>query len=176
RQAPIDRQLVGYLTRAHVSFCVIGDLARAVLGCPARDGKVELLTVDTDVLRPLFWEDFRALTVLLGGDDDPWLGRLRWDGTPSHELIVGRGHTMVFTANTAKEQEDLGCRVATALGLVLLALERGGTAGVAEVHELVRAESARLGRPWRPPVEEHLPHMSAGAAASWHKLSIGLGS
>jgi hypothetical protein len=173
----VDRRLIAWLDAARVSFCVIGDLALVVHGCAPRDGDVELLTVDDLVLRPLFRESGPAheLTVLDGGDDHI-VAELRWNGTPAHTLLVGRGHPMVFVVDTARPHDELGCRVATPLGLVLLALDRGGPGSRADIVELVRAQEERLGRPWRPAVAAHLEHLLPAARTSWHRAELDLGA
>jgi len=169
----IDRELAARLDGARVSFCLIGARALAVHGVPLRDGDrmVELLTVDTDVLRPLFWPDGLRPEVHLGDAGDHHVGLLRWSGTPAHQLRVGRGHAMVFAVNTAHPNDDLGCRVATPLGLLLLALQTRGIDARADIEALVRAQAARLGVPWRPAVEEHLASMAPSAAAAWHQIA-----
>ena len=51
------------------------------------------------------------------------IGRVRWARVPDHELIVGSAHAMVFAVDNARpaSHEDSACRVATPLGLILLA-------------------------------------------------------
>ena len=171
----VDGRLIARLDDARVSFCLIGDRARAVHGCAPRSTDVELLTLDETVLRPLFWDGAPRPRIELGGPDGPWMGRLLWDGTPLHRLIVGQDHAMIFAADTAKPNGELGCRVATPLGLVLLALEDGGPRSVIDVLELVRAQEAELGQPWRPAVEQHLAQMSSLATESWRRVMLGLG-
>jgi hypothetical protein len=146
-----------------------------VHGCTPRSTDVELLTLDESVLRPLFWDGAPPPRSELGGPDGPWMGRLLWDGTPLHRLIVGRDHAMIFAADTAKANEELGCRVATPLGLALLALEEGSARSVSDVLELVRAQEARLGHPWRPAVEQHLAQMPSLAGETWRRAVLGLG-
>jgi hypothetical protein len=170
----VDRRLIARLTAARVSFCLIGDRACAVHGCAPRGGDVDLLTLDESVLRPLFWQDAPRPRIDLGAGDR-WLGRLDWDFTPAHHLFVGRDHAAIFAADTAKLDEDLGCRVATPLGLLLLALEEAGAHGASDVLELVRAREARLGQPWRPAVERHLSQMPSLASESWHHAVLQLG-
>src|SRR5262245_33545526 len=172
----VDRQLIARLDAARVSFCLVGNRALAVHGCAGRNGDVELLMVDDVVLRPLFWEGEPAPTVVLGGADEPVVARLHWDGTPAHELIVGRGHAAVFTVDTARPHEDVGCRVATPLGLILLALERGGSKSRADMVDLIRAQEARLDRPWRPPVTDHLDRLAPTARTTWHQVELDLGA
>jgi hypothetical protein len=172
----VDRRLIARLDAARVSFCLIGDCALVVHGCAPRSGDVQLLTVDDTVLRPLFWESHPKPVMDLGDPDAHLMGRLRWDGTPAHELLVGRGHAMVFACNTARPHEDLRCRVATPLGLVLVLLDLGGAGSRAEIIELIHAREALLDRPWRPPVQEHLEHLSAAARASWRHVVLDLGA
>ncbi len=176
----VDRELAARLAAARVSFCLIGDRALALHGCVRRNGPVELLTVDEVVLRPLFWPDGRRPDVTLGAPGDPVAGRLRWAGPSGHELIVelvvGSGHAMVFALDTARFVDAIGCRVATPLGLILLAFERGGPGSRADVVELIRAQEAKLGKSWRPPVEEHLDHLPPAARQSWHLAALDLGS
>src|SRR5262249_19719832 len=169
----VDHELAARLEGARVSFCLIGARALAAHGVPFRDddAKVELLTVDTDVLRPLFWPDGLRPEVHLGDAGDHQVGLLRWSGTPAHQLRVGRGHAMVFAVNTAHPNDDLGCRVATPLGLLLVALQTRGIDARADIEALVRAQEARLGVPWRPPVEDHLASMAPSAAAAWHQIA-----
>jgi hypothetical protein len=172
----VDRQLIARLDAARVSFCLIGDCALAVHGCAPRSGDVELLTVDDTVLRPLFWEGHQKPVVDLGDPADHVIGRLRWDATPAHELLVGRSHAMVFACNTARPHDELGCRVATPRGLVLVLLDLGGAGSRADIVELIRAQEARLDRPWRPPVQGHLEHLPPAARASWHHVELDLGA
>ena len=160
----VDRRLIARLDAARVSFCLVGDRAREVYGCPPRGGDVELLTVDESVLRALLWQDAPRPRIDLG-DGDPWMGRLHWDFTPAHHLLVGRDHAAIFAVDTAKPNDDLGCRVATPLCLLLLALEEDGS------------PAPRLG--WRAPrrrgstalaaaVDRHLGRMPPLASESWH--------
>jgi hypothetical protein len=46
---------------------------------------------------------------------------------------------------------------------------------VSDVLELVRAQEAELGQPWRPAVEQHLAQMPSLAAESWRRAMLGLG-
>src|SRR5262245_34244918 len=110
----VDRELAARLDGARVSFCLMGARALAAHGVPLREGdaKVELLTVDTDVMRPLFWPDGLRPEVRLGGASDHHVGLLRWPRAPAHELLVGRGHAMIFAVDTAHPNDELGCRVA----------------------------------------------------------------
>src|SRR5262249_6393259 len=163
----VDGRLIARLDTARVSFCLIGDRARAVHGCAPRSTDVELLTLDESVLRPLFWDGAPRPRIEPGGPDGPWMGRLLWDGTPLHRLIVGRDHAMIFAADTAKPNEELGCRVATPLGLVLLALDDGGPRSVSDVLELVRAQEAELGQPSRAAGEQHPAQEPSPAPAHW---------
>jgi hypothetical protein len=144
-------------------------------GCPPRAGDVELVTVDESVLRPLFWEDGLAPRIELGGLDDRWTGRLSWDGSPAHRLTVGRGHAVIFAVDTAKPNEEAGCRVATPFGLVLLALDEGRPESWSDVVELIRAQERDLGVSWRPPVERHLGSMPAFAREAWRRALVEVG-
>ncbi len=168
----LDRQLVERLGAARVSYCLIGRLALAEHGVALREGdaRVDLLTVDPDVLRPLFWADGRQPEVELREAGDDTVGRLRWASSPPHELLVGRGHAMVFAVDTAHPNDHLGCRVATPLGLLLVALQRAGIGARTDIEALSRAQEARLGAPWRPPVEDHLASMAPSAAAAWNQI------
>jgi|SRR5262245_26267902 len=168
----VDPELVERLGAARVSYCLIGPLALAEHGVPLRDGdaRVELLTVDTDVLRPLFWDEGRRPEVVPGSAEGDSVARLRWPGSPARELLVGRGHATIFAVDTAHPNDRLGCRVATPLGLLLVALEHRGLDARAEIDALIRAQDARLGAPWRPPVEDHLTAMAPSATAAWNQI------
>jgi hypothetical protein len=172
----VDRRLIARLDAARVSFCLIGNRALAVHGCPPRNGDVELLTVDDAVLRPLFWDAGPTPSVTFSDSGGPIVGRLHWDGTPAHDLVVGRGHASVFAVDTARMHEEVCCRVATPLGLVLLALECGGARSRADVVDLIRAQEARLERPWRPRVPNHLESLAPAARSSWHQVELELGA
>jgi len=172
----VDRPLVARLDAARVSFCLAGDHALAVHGCTPRAGAVELHTVDPDVLRPLFWDGQAAPVTEPGDPPEHVVARLRWDGTPAHILVVGRGHAMVYATSTARFHDELGMRVATPLGLVLTMLDLGGPDSRAGILALVRAQESRLGRAWRPAVQEHLAHMSPVARAAWHQIELDLGA
>jgi hypothetical protein len=172
----VDRQLLARLDATRVSFCLVGDHALVVYGGAPRHADVELLTVDPDVLRPLFWEGHPAPVTELGDPLDHVAARLRWEGSPPHVLLVGLGHALVFAANTARFHDGLGVRVATPLGLVLTLLDLGGPGSRVDILELIRTQEARLGRPWRPPVQQHLAHMSRAARASWHQVELDLGA
>jgi hypothetical protein len=163
----VDRELVARLDAARVSFCLIGDRALVLHGCAPHNGGVELLAVDEAVLRPLFWLDTQEPHVTLGQPGGTVLGRVRWGRIPDHELVVGSAHAMVFAVDTSRYHDDLGCRVATPLGLVLLALDRGGPGSRADVVELIRAEEAKRDGRWRPKVEEHLRFLPEAGRQSW---------
>jgi hypothetical protein len=172
----VDRPLVARLDAARVSFCLAGDRALVVHGCAHRPGGVELLTVDPDVLRPLFWDGPPQPVTELGDRLEHVVARLRWDGPLAHILVVGRGHAMVYATSTARFHEELGVRVATPLGLVLTFLDLGGAQRRGDILELVRAQESRLGRAWRPAVQEHLEHMLPAARAAWHQVELDLGA
>jgi hypothetical protein len=172
----VDRPLVARLDAARVSFCLAGDHALVVHGCARRPAAVELLTVDPDVMRPLFWQGQPAPVTELGEESDHVVARLRWDGTAPDVLVVGRGHAMVYATSTARFDEELGVRVATPLGLVLTLLDVGGLESRADILDLVRAQESLLGHAWRPPVEEHLPYMSPLALAAWQQIELDLGA
>lgn len=172
----VDRQLIARLDAGRVRFCLVGDRALVVHGCAPGAGDIELLSVDDTVLRPLFWDGAQKPMVNLGGAGDPDLGTLRWDLTPPHQLAVGRSHAAVFAVDTARPHAALGCRVASPLGLVLLALQRGGPGSRADVVELIRAQEAWLDRPWRPAVASHVEHLPPAARVSWHQAELDLGA
>ena len=172
----VDRQLIARLDAARVSHCLVGGHALVVHGSASHPGDVELLTVDPDVLRPLFWQGYPAPVESLGEPHDPVAARLRWEGAAPHALIVGRGHAMVFAVDTARFDEALGLRVATPLGRMLVLLDVGGPASRVDVIQLIRAQEMRLDRPWRPPVQGHLEYMSPLARASWHQVELDLGA
>lgn len=172
----VDRQLIARLDAGRVSYCLVGDHALVVQGSAARHGDVELLTVDPDVLRPLFWDGHPTPAEELGDPHEPVVARLRWEGASPHVLIVGRGHAMVFAVDTARFHEEFGLRVATPLGRMLVLLDVGGPGSRVDVIQLIRAQEARLHRPWRPPVQGHLEHMSPVARASWHRVELDLGA
>lgn len=163
----VDRELVRHLDAARVGFCLIGDRALAVHGCTPRNGAVELLTVDEAVLRPLFWPDALGPQVTLGQPRDVVRGGVRWARLPDHQLLVGSSHAMVFAADNARHHDELGYRVATPLGLILLALDRGGPGSRADVVELIRAEEKKRDGRWRPRVEEHLRFLPEAGRQSW---------
>ena len=168
----VDRELMERLRAARVSYCLIGPLALAEHGVPLREGdaRVELLTVDTDVLRPLFWPEGRCPAVDRSGPEDDLVARLRWAASPLQELLLGRGHAMIFAVDTAQPNAHVGCRIATSLGLLLVALQQNGFTARAEIDAVIRAQEARLGAPWRPPVEEHLASMAPSATAAWNQI------
>src|SRR5262245_17910646 len=172
----VDRPLVARLDAARVSFCIAGDHALVVHGCARRPAAIELLTVDPDVLRPLFWDGQQAPVTERGDESEHVVARLRWDGTPAHVLVVGRGHAMVYATSTARFHEELGLRVATPLGLVLTLLDVGGPESRADLLDLVRAQESRLGHAWRPAVQDHLGHMRPLARAAWHQIEPDLGA
>jgi hypothetical protein len=168
----VDREVMQRLGAARVSYCLIGCLALAEHGVALResDARVELLTVDTDVLRPLFWDEGRRPEADLGEAGADSVGRLRWAGSPAQELLVGRGHAMVFALDTAHPNDHVGCRVATPLGLLLVALQREGIGARVAIDALIRAQGARLGAPWPPPLEGHLASMAPSATAAWNQI------
>ncbi len=172
----VDRQLIARLDAARASFCLVGDHALMLYGCTHRQGALELLAVDTDVLRPLFWDGLPPPMRDPAGSDEQVIAWLRWaDATPC-SLIVGRGHAMKFALDTARFHPGPGLRVATPLGLILVLLELGRPATRGDVLDLVRAQESRLGSPWRPPVQEHLAHMSPAALSAWRRIELDLGA
>lgn len=163
----VDREVAACLDAARVSFCLIGNRALVAHGCMPRDGQVELLTVDGAVLRTLFWPDELGAQVSLGAPNDPVIGRVRWARVPDHELIAGSTHAMVFATDNARPHDGIGCRVATPLGLILLALDQGGPGSRADVVELIRAVEHARGGPWRPRIDEHLRLLPEAGRQSW---------
>ena len=163
----VDREVAACLDAARVSFCLIGNRALVAHGYASHDGGVELLTVDGAVLRQLFWPDGLGAQVSLGEPNDPVIGRVCWARVPDHELIVGSTHAMVFAVDNARPLAGIGCRVATPLGLILLALDRGGPGSRADVVELIRAEAVERGGQWHPRIGEHLPLLPEEGRQSW---------
>ena len=163
----VDRDVAACLDAARVSFCLIGNRALVAHGYASRDDGVELLTVDGAVLRSLFWPDGLGAQVSLGAPNDPVIGRVRWARAPDHELIVGSTHAMVFAVDNARPLAGIGCRVATPLGLILLALDRLGADQLHDVGTAAGPTAVERGGQWHPRIGEHLPLLPEEGRQSW---------
>jgi hypothetical protein len=167
----LDRALADHLERHRVRYCLIGGVALAVHGYARYTADVDLLTMDTRVLRDTLWNDAaRTVEIRVAAADDPLGGLVRWPSAPPHDLLVGRGHAMQFAVDSARGEQTLGAPVATPLALVLLKLEAGGPQDRNDILALADAQLTLGTLDWRGAIDAHLPRMSEHARAAWTKL------
>jgi hypothetical protein len=165
----VDTELLRRLERAQILFCMIGASALAVHGYVRTTADIDLLTTDTRVLADAFWEG-APVTVRRGDWDDPLAGSVIWPSTIKHDVVVGRGYAAAFALSTAKENVQLGCKVAEPLALILLKLEAGGAQDLYDVVALIQTRSTLDGAILQPLVEEQLAKLSAEARDAWKRM------
>lgn len=154
---------------------LIGAVALAVHGAPRYSADLDLMTLETDVLREVFWEEaeVQPLELRRGDWDDPIAGLVVFptpEGEIPVELVVGRGYAAKFAIETAVMNPQVGCPVVTPLGLALLKLEAGGTRDLNDIMALQEAQKTLTGWDLVAAVSPHIPKLSRDARASWDQV------
>lgn len=168
-ESVVDAELRRRLDAGGVSYCVVGATALAVHGYVRTTGDVDLLTMDERILTEEFWGG-ASVKIRRGAWDDPLAGSVVWKSAIQHDVIAGRGYAAQFALQSAADNERLGCRVATPLGLVLMKLEAGSAQDLYDVLALMERRRLIDGAPWVPEIARHLPQLSAGARDAWTRL------
>jgi hypothetical protein len=167
--AIVDPALAEELRRGGVEWCLIGAAALATHGYARTTDDIDLLTLDGRVLSADFWGS-SPVRIRRGDFDDPLVGSVVWPAEPQHDVVVGKGHAAREALSTAPFNQRLGCRVATALALVLLKLEAGGAQDLYDVVALVERRRALDGAAWFAEVPAHLPRLSASGRDAWTRM------
>ncbi|MEW6267779.1 MAG: hypothetical protein AB1689_00610, partial [Thermodesulfobacteriota bacterium] len=166
--------LLAHLERSAVRYCVVGGVALAAHGHARYTADVDLLTMDTRVLRRDFWPEALVDEIRVADADDPLGGLVRCATSPPHDLMVGRGYAMQLAVDTAERHAELDAPVATPLALLLLKLEAGGPQDLHDVLALVAAQRALGEDAWLADVPRHLPRLSDAARACWPRVAADL--
>ena len=124
----IDPRIAGHLQASRIPHAVIGGVCLAVHGAPRYSDDLDILVTDTHVLDPGFWtgSEITPMEIRRGEWDDPLAGLVVFPLRPGEipvELVVGKGYASRVALETAKENPQLQCPVASPLGLALLKLE-----------------------------------------------------
>jgi hypothetical protein len=167
--AIVDPELARRLEAAQVSFCVIGAAALAAHGYARASDDIDLLTLETRVLEPGFWNG-APVKIRKGDWDDPLAGSVLWPGAIQHDVIVGRGHAAREALRDAVQNDRLGARVATPLSIVLLKLEAGGAQDLYDILALMDRRRVIDGADWIDRISEHLPQLSSHAREAWVRM------
>jgi predicted nucleotidyltransferase len=169
------RDVVDVLRQQGTSHALIGAAAMAVHGVSRSTADVDLLTVESSVLRGELWSSFEArriqVRVFRGDSDDPLAGTVRMtDGTQTVDIVVGRHawQREILEAAVKSSVAGVDVPVARAAGLVLLKLHAGGPKDAWDVRSLLDAspDPATL----RADVERALPALGAEAGRLWARL------
>lgn len=168
----VDGVLVAWLEQRGVTHALMGGVALASWGVVRYTQDVDLLTLDDRVLRPGFWAESRLPSprIRVGDSEDPLAGVVRFDLSPPHDLVVGKGAAARIALERRQTHPDLPCPVADATGLVLLKLEAGAPQDLYDVLGLLDASLALGKVGLREEVESLLPQLTQDARKAWGRL------
>lgn len=126
-----------------VPHALIGAAALAARGIARSTYDIDLLTTDSRVLAPGFWDPLTAegvaVDVRRGDAEDPLSGVVRLDDSEDRpvDVIVGK-HAWQTRAVERAERPGAGTPIVTVRDLILLKLYAGGAQDVWDVRELLR--------------------------------------
>lgn len=170
-------EVLQHLERERVDHALIGAAAMAIHGVSRATADVDLLTVDTGVLRRERWAAFDErgllLRLLRGDTDDPLAGSVRLGGgSDIVDVVVGRYAWQREIIETAERLSlgQLSVKVARAAGLVLLKLHAGGPKDAWDIRALLEVSdnAAALSAE----VERTIPRLPADAQLLWSRLCV----
>lgn len=168
-------EVLRLLERERVPHALIGAAALAVRGVSRSTADVDLLCVDSTILRRETWADFEARGLLLralkGDSDDPLAGSVRLgDGSEIVDVVVGRDTWQREIIETAEPLSlgDLSVPVARPAGLVLLKLHAGGPKDAWDIRALLEVsdDAAAI----QAEVERMVSRLPADARRLWSRL------
>jgi hypothetical protein len=168
-------EVLRLLESERVPHALIGAAALAVRGVSRSTVDIDLLCVDTRVLRREAWSALatpgRTLRVLEGDADDPLAGSVRIrEGSEIVDVVVGR-HAWEREIIESAEPLSLGevtVPVVRPAGLVLLKLHAGGAKDAWDIRALLEASAqpAEI----ESEVERVVPRLPADARNLWSRL------
>lgn len=168
-------EVVRILESQQVPHALIGAAALAVRGVSRSTADVDLLCVDTGVLRREAWSQLvtpgRTLRILKGDADDPLAGSVRiGDGSDIVDVVVGRHAWEREIIETAEPLSlgDVTVPVVRPAGLVLLKLHAGGAKDAWDVRALLEVSdhAAEI----KAEVERVVTRLPADARNLWARL------
>ena len=169
------RDVVEALRREGTPHALIGAAAMAVHGVTRSTTDIDLLTVDTRVLRGELWAPFErqgaTLRILTGDAEDPLAGSVRLsDGSQIVDVVVGRYVWQREIVDTAVPSliDDVQIGVARPGGLVLLKLYAGGPKDAWDIRSLLEVSEDEPAL--RAEVDHVLPRLGADAIRLWARL------
>lgn len=142
----LDR-VVALLDDAGIAHALIGAAALASAGVARSTFDVDVLVLDTSVLREAAWAPVRhegaSVEIRHGDDDDPLKGVVRIEAPAERpvDVIVGR-HPWQARVIERAMRPDTGPPVAIPRDVILLKLYAGGSQDLWDVRELLRGEGA----------------------------------
>ena len=167
--------VVEALRRERVPHALIGAAAMAIHGVSRSTGDIDLLTIDTGVLRKELWASIEragaTLRIVAGDADDPLAGSVRLtDGNQIVDVVVGRGTWQREAIETAVPSliGDVEVAVARLGALVLLKLYAGGPKDAWDIRSLLEVVDDEPAL--RAEIERTLPHLGADAGRLWRRL------
>lgn len=168
-------EVLHLLEQEGVPHALIGAAALAIRGISRATADIDLLSVDTRLLRREVWADFEArgllLRVIKGDFDDPLAGSVRLTaGSEIVDVIVGRDawQREIIDAAEPLSLGDLSVPVVRPAGLVLLKLHAGGPKDAWDIRALL--ESSDEASAVQAEVERMLPRLPADATHLWGRL------
>ena len=168
-------EVLQFLERERVPHALIGAAAMAVHGVSRSTADVDLLCIDSGILRREAWAAFEArgllLRLLTGDADDPLAGSVRLrEGDEIVDVVVGRytWQREIIEAAERLSLGDLSVPVAGPVGLVLLKLHAGGPKDAWDIRALfeVSDDPAAV----QAGVERAIHRLPADARHLWSRL------
>jgi hypothetical protein len=162
--------VVNRLQSAGIPFALVGASAMAAHGVSRATADIDLMTIDTRVLTPGFWQGATGVDVRRGDHDDPLAGvvRISAPGQPTVDVIVGRhGWQRRLLRSTGVVRLDgVELPVLDRPGLILMKLYAGGPQDGWDIEQLLAGadESTVSG------VEEMLPELPPDAVHFWRRI------
>jgi predicted nucleotidyltransferase len=152
--------VVARLHERGAPFALIGAAAMAVHGVSRATRDLDILVLDPACLTSSYWDA-----------DDPLRGvvRLRTEGEPPVDVVVGKGAWQARIATRALEVEIEGVRVpvASRIDLILLKLYAGGNQDAWDIAQLLEGpEHAEM----VADVERGLAALGPDAHALWRRI------
>jgi predicted nucleotidyltransferase len=170
------QDVVKILEARGIPHALIGAAAMAVHGVSRATADVDLLTVDTAVLRRDLWKEVlqggASLTLLKGDDEDPLAGNVRLSraGERTVDVVVGRHawQQEIIDSATKVMMGGFEIGVVTPAGLVLLKLDAGGPKDAWDVRSIL--DSAGDAVTLKAEVAGMIRRLSPEARRLWKRL------
>ena len=169
-------EVLSLLRRERIDHALIGAAALAIHGVSRATVDIDLLTVDTGVLRSDLWKpwDARGETVrIIKGDfEDPLAGSVRLSDRSGDivDVVVGRyrWQAALISAADSFSMGDAQVPVVRPAGLVLLKLHAGGPRDAWDISSLAEAHPE-----WetiKAEVERQVEQLPAESRRLWERL------